>query len=194
MSEEEKEEEKSLEEYGREVYVASTTLIREAAPKLVLNIGVAILIWLFGNLVFIPISEGIFIRQYVVARIIGLITLAALVGLVLAIVYELRRMADAAAGILAYEVGRRGEVSVDEVSHYRTAIIGILYVVLVSMVFLLFSKNLSMIHPALTGIALIAVVIWAFFTLWRVGRALSAEITRYAAEWTERLRARVAQG
>ena len=183
-------EERSLAEYGREVYETSITAIRESGPKTVLNIGVAVLIWLFANLVFIPISEGVLIQEYVVSEIISLITLATLAGLVLAIVYEIRRMAGAAAGILAYEVGRRGEVSMEEVSHYRTALRGLLYVFVVALAFLLFSKNLSTIHPALTGIALIAVVVWSFFTLWRVGRALSAEITRYAAGWAERLRSR----
>jgi len=181
---------KSIEEYGREVYVASTTLIREAAPKLVLNIAVAVLIWLFGNLVFIPISRGIFIREYAVTQVISLITLVSIAGLIVAVVYEARQMADAGAGILAYEVGRRGEVSVEEASHYRTALRGLLYVGIVSIAFLFFSANLSAIHPALAGIALIAVVIWAFFTLWRVGRALSAEIGRYAAEWGKRLEKR----
>lgn len=182
------EEEKSIEEYGNEVYIASTTLIGEVGPKVVLNISVAVLIWLFGNLIFIPISEGILIQGYAVTEVISLITLAALVGLMAAIVYEAHRMADAAAGILAYEVGRRGEVSVDEVSHYRTALRGLLYVGLVSLAFLLVSRNLSVIHPALAGVILIGLVIWAFFTLWRVGRALSAEIKRYAAEWAERLK------
>lgn len=181
---------KEKEEFGREVYITSTKLIREAAPKTVLNVGVAILIWIFANLVFIPISEGVFIDQYSVAQIIGLITLVALIGLILTIIYELRRMAEAAAGILAYEIGRREEVNASEISHYRTALTGILYVIIVALIFLLFSKNLSMIHPALTGIALIVVVIWAFFTIWRVGRALSAEITRYAGEWAERLNGR----
>ena len=98
----------NLEEYGREVRSTSITVIRESGPKVVLNIGVAILIWLFGNLVFIPISQGIFVCEYAVTQIISLITLVSLAGLLLAVLYEMRRLADAGAGILAYEVGRRG--------------------------------------------------------------------------------------
>lgn len=183
-------EEKGLEEYGREVRVTSITTIREAGPKVMLNIGVAVLIWLFGNLVFIPISQGIFVREYAVTQIISLITLATLAGLLLTVLYEMRRMADAAAGILAYEVGVRGQVNAEEVSHYRTALRGLLYVGVVALAFLFLSANLSAIHPALTGVVLICVVIWAFFTLMRVGRALSAEIERYAREWAERLEKR----
>ncbi len=182
--------EQTLKEYGREVYTDSTKVIREAGPKLVLHVGVAVLIWLFGNLVFIPISAGLFVREYAVTQIISLVTLVALAGLIAAVLYEARRMTDAAAGILAYEVGRRGEVSSEEVSHYRTALRGLLYVVIVALAFLFFSANLSTIHPALAGVALIVVVIWAFFTLWRVGRALSAEISRYAEEWAKRLEKR----
>ncbi len=183
-------EEKKLEEYGRQVYVDSTKLIREAGPKLVLHIGVAVLVWLFGNLVFIPVSVGLFVREYAVTQIISLITLVAIAGLIAAVLYEARRVTDAAAGILAYEIGRRGEVDAEEVSHYRTALRGLLYVVIVALAFLFFSANLSTIHPALAGVALIVVVIWAFFTLWRVGRALSAELSRYADEWAKRLEKR----
>lgn len=184
------EEVKNLEEYGKEVRSTSTTIIREAGPKVILNIGVAVLIWLFGNLVFIPISQGLFVREYAVTQIISFITLVSLAGLLVAVVYEMRRMADAGAGILAYEVGRRGQVSTEEVSHYRTALRGLLYVFVVALAFLFLSANLSVIHPALAGIALVAVVIWAFFTLWRVGRALSAEIERFAKDWAEKLEKR----
>jgi len=106
------------------------------------------------------------------------------------VLYEMRRLTDAAAGILAFEIGRRGQVSTDEVAHYRTALRGLLYVFITALAFLLLSANLSVIHPALTGVALIAVVIWAFFTLWRVGRALSAEIERYAGGLAEKLETR----
>ncbi len=182
--------EKSIEEYGEEVYVDSVTLLKTSGPKIILNICVAVLIWLFGNMIFIPISQGIFVYEYAVTSIISLITLVTLAGLMVSIVYELRRIANAAAGILAYEVGKRGEVSVEEVSHYRTALTGLLYVSIISIMFLFFSTNLSLIHPALTGIALIAVVIWAFFTLWRVGRALSAEISRYVEDLGKKMEKR----
>jgi len=186
----EKAEQENLEEYGEEVRVNSLTVLREAGPKVVLNLGVAVLIWLFGNLVFIPISQGIFVREYAVTQIISFVTLVTLAGLLLSVIYQMRRMADAGAGILAYEVGRRGQVSAEEVSHYRTALRGLLYVFVVALAFLFLSANLSVIHPALAGVALIAVVIWAFFTLWRVSRALSAEIERYTRELAERLEKR----
>ncbi|MFH0748970.1 MAG: hypothetical protein V1915_03530 [Candidatus Bathyarchaeota archaeon] len=52
---------------------------------------------------------------------------------------------------------------------------------------MLFSANLSIIHPALTGIVLIGVVLWAVLTLWRSGRALASEISVAAKDLAETL-------
>ena len=46
-------------EFGKDVYIESSKAIAESGPKVILNVGVAVLAWLFGNLVFIPISTGL---------------------------------------------------------------------------------------------------------------------------------------
>ena len=55
-------EEKSVtaQEFGKKIYIESSRALAEAGPKVILSIGVAVLVWLFGNLVFIPISEGLY--------------------------------------------------------------------------------------------------------------------------------------
>jgi hypothetical protein len=60
---------------------------------------------------------------------------------------------------------------------------GILYVIAVSLAFMLFSDYLALIHPALSGVVLIAIVAWAIFEIWRAVKAVSQEIRRYSAEW-----------
>jgi len=181
----------SSEELGRKVYIESSSAIAEAGPKVILNIGVAILIWLFGNLVFIPISEGLHLGQFAVTQVISLIILAAMAVLVLSAVVQIRALSNAAAGLIAYYVGgRRGEVTEEELSHYRTAVNGIVMVAVVALAFLLFSANLNIIHPALAGVSLIIVVLWMVVALWRSGRALAAEIARGADELAKRLEER----
>jgi hypothetical protein len=174
------------------VYVESSQAIAEAGPRVALNLGVAVLIWLFGNLVFIPISEGLMLGAYAVTQIISLIVLASLAALILAVVYHIRRLSNAAAGIIAYNVGaRRGEVTRAELNHYRTALTGVVMAVIVALAFLLVSANLSVIHPALAGIALIVVVLWTVLTLWRSGRALAAEIGSTARNIAKQLEQRL---
>ena len=175
-------------ELGKQVYVESSRAVAEGGPKVALTICVAVLVWMFGNLVFIPLSEGLMLSQYAVTQIISLIILSTLAMLVLSTVIQARRLTNAAAGFLAYSIGaRRGEVTQEELDHYKTALTGIAMVLIIALAFLLFSENLATIHPALAGIALIVAVIWSMVTLWRSGRALAAEIKTAADELAKRI-------
>jgi hypothetical protein len=60
---------------------------------------------------------------------------------------------------------------------------GIFYIIIVSLAFLLFPDYLAMIHPALSGVVLLAIVVWAIFQIWRAVKAISAEIKRYSTDW-----------
>ncbi|MFQ6081358.1 MAG: hypothetical protein ACE5OW_06800, partial [Candidatus Bathyarchaeia archaeon] len=64
-----------------------------------------------------------------------------------------------------------------------TALRGIFHVIAVSLAFLLFSDYLTLIHPGLSGVVLIAIVVWAIYQIWRVVKAISAEIRRYSTQW-----------
>ena len=48
-------------EFGKDVYIESSHAIAESGPKVILHVGVAVLAWLFGNLVFIPMLSSHFI-------------------------------------------------------------------------------------------------------------------------------------
>ena len=181
----------SAEEFGKQVYEKGVLEIRDSAPKIGINIVIAVLIWLIGNYVFIPISRGYFIEAWAVPQLINLIVLVALAVLLIMILKELRDLTDAAAGIVAYEVGsRKGEVTKDELNNYKTAFHGILYVFVAAAAFLLIGTQLSMLHPALAAIVLIIIVIWAILTLFRVGHALSDTVHEYAQEWAKKLEER----
>jgi len=181
----------SAEAFGKEVYAKGVLEIRDSAPKIGINIVVAALIWLIGNYVFIPISTGYFVETWAVPQLINLIVLVALAVLLVMILKELRDLTDAAAGIVAYEVGsRKGEVTKDELNNYKTAFHGILYVFIAAAAFLLIGTQLSMLHPALAAIVLIIIVIWAIVTLFRVGHALSDTVHEYAQEWAKKLEER----
>lgn len=170
-------------QYYEKVSKESREALVGAVPSITLWVVAAILLWLFGNLIFIPISQGIEWFGYPVPEILTFIILVGLAIFVLRILVDIRRGADALAGLAACEIGAPYDVTPAEVDHYKTALRGILNVIVVSLAFLLFADYLALIHPALSGVALIAIVVWAIFEIWRVVKAISEEIRRYSAEW-----------
>lgn len=152
-------------------------------PSIMVGVIAAILLWLFGQLIFIPISEGIYWFGYPLTQILTFIILVGLAIFVVKILADVRRAVDGIAGLAACEIGAPYDVTPAEVEHYKTALRGILHVIIVSLAFLLFSDYLARIHPALSGVVLIAIVVWAIFEIWRAVKAISEEIRRYSAEW-----------
>ena len=178
-------------EFGKEVYEKAGEEIRDSAPKVAINIVVAVLVWVIGNYVFIPISQGYFIQAWAVPWLINLIVLVALVIILIMILKELRDLSDAAAGLAAYELGsRKGEVTKEELHNYKTAFHGLLYVFVAAAAFLLLGNQLSLLSPAVAALVLVLVVIWAIVTLFRVGHALSDTVHEYAHEWAKKLEER----
>ena len=169
--------------YHEKVRKESRESLMSALPSITVGVVAAILLWLFGNLVFMPIAEGIVWFGYPLPQILTVIILAALAMFVLKILVDVRQAVDALAGLAAVEIGTPTDVTTTEIEHYKTAMRSIFYIVIVSLAFLLFSDYISRIHPALSGVALIAIVVWAIFGIWRAVKAVSQEIKRYSAEW-----------
>lgn len=192
-AEEPKREEEEIAVFGTEMYVESARALREVGARVALSIGAAILIWVFGQLVFIPISKGMQpIFDYPMHQIISFIIVVALAVIIFTVFIDLRKLTGGLAGVLAYEFGKAGgEIRVESLRHYRIALDGILYVIIVSLVYLLFAQYLGDIHPAIPAIVLILIVVWAVFALWRSCRAIAAEVGRYTKKWAEELEKRV---
>jgi uncharacterized membrane protein len=178
-------------EFGKEVYEKAGEEMRDSAPKIAINVAVAVLVWVIGNYVFIPISQGYFLQAWAVPWLINLIVLVALVIVLVMILRELRDLSDAAAGLAAYELGsRKGQVTKEELKNYKTAFHGLLYVFVAAAAFLLLGSQLSLLSPAIAALVLVLVVIWAIAMLFRVGHALSDTVHEYAHEWAKRLEER----
>lgn len=181
MSEEAREEYEKIR--GQSVEILSTAL-----PRIALDISTAVLIWLFGRLVFIPIAQGINFYGYPLPQILNFIILIALIVVVLRALIDVGRALDGAAGYAAVKIGAPYDVSMEEVEHYRTALKGVFNIIVVSLAYLLFMDYLTNIHPALAGVVLLAIVVWAIYQIWRVVQSISAEIRRYTTRWAEKLK------
>lgn len=170
-------------EYYEKMRKESKTAILAAAPSIVMWIAAAVLLWLFGRLIFIPISQGIEWYGYPLPQILNFVILVALAAFVLKVLVDVRKAVDGISGLAACEIGAPYDISPSEVDHYQTALRGIFYIIVVSLAFLLFSDYLTLIHPGLSGVALIVILVWAIYQIYRVVKAIAQEIKRYSTQW-----------
>jgi len=187
---EETKEENKIEEFGSEMYLESARALRQVGARVFLSIGAAILIWIFGEMIFLPIAKGMTQQflGYPVHSIISFIIVVALALIIFTVFIDIRRLTGGMAGVLAYHFGKAsGEVSVETYKNYRTALDGILYVIIVSLAYLLFAGYLAEIHAAIPAVILILIVIWAIFALWRSCKAIATVIGKYTSKFAEEL-------
>jgi len=184
---------KDIEVYGAEAYAESAKAVREVGARVVLSIIAAVLIWLFGEMIFIPIAKSMahVFYGYPVHSIISFIIVVVLAIIIFSVFLDIRKLTSGIAGILAFEVGKvSGEANIESFRHYRIALDGIIYVIVVSLAYLLFADYLGQIHPAIPAILLILIVIWSVFALWRSTRAIASELGRHTSKWAEELEKR----
>jgi len=193
-AEERRGEEKKIEEFGTEMYLESAKALRQVGARVFLSIGAAILIWIFGEMIFLPIAKGMTqeFMGYPVHSIISLIIVIALAIIIFTVFIDIRRLTGGMAGVLAYHFGKAsGEMSVETYKNYRTALDGVLYVIIVSLAYLLFANYLAEINPVIPAILLVLIVIWAVFALWRSCKAIATVIGRYTSKWADELEKQV---
>jgi hypothetical protein len=178
------------EKFRTQMYEESAKAMREVGARVVLSVGAAILIWLAGRLIFVPIAEGLTqqLFGYPITAIIGTIIAVALAVIIFTVFIDIRRLTGGLAGVMAYHFGKAsGEVQKEEYNNYRTALDGILYVIIVSLAYLLFVDYLGTIHWAIPAVLLILIVIWAIFALYRSTRALANIIGKYTSKAADEL-------
>jgi hypothetical protein len=185
-----KREEKKVDEFGAEMYLESAKALRQVGARVILSVGAAILIWIFGQMIFLPIAKEMTQQflGYPVHSIISFIIVVALAIIIFTVFIDIRRLTGGIAGVMAYHFGKAsGEISIETYNNYRTALDGILYVIVVSLAYMLFAGYLAEIHAAIPAILLVLIVIWAIFALWRSCRAFARVIGRYTSKWADEL-------
>ena len=155
--------------------------IRKSLPALVFTILAAVLIWVFGNLVFIPLAEGVSLYGgWPLDRVISFVILIALLAIILRAMLALTRISDGISTYLAVELGRirPKEFSETTLRRYRSFLRGIVYTILIVLIYILIQDYLNYIHPALAGVVLLIIVIWAILLLYQGGTKVAGEITK----------------
>ena len=181
---------KEVESLGKEAYADSAKALRQVGAKVILAIGAAILIWLAGRLIFIPLADGLTqeLFGYPITGIVSAIIIVALAVIIFTVFVEIRKLTNALAGVMAYHFGKAsGEVKKEEYKNFRIAVDGILYVIIISLTYLLFVNYLADIHPAVPAVILILIVLWAIFALWRSTRAIANIIGKYTSKMADEI-------
>lgn len=184
------EESGDIDEFGRQAYADSALLLRQVGLRVLLSAGAAVLVWLVGRLVFIPVAEGVSVRLmgYPLTAIVSALIAVALAIIVLAVFVDIRKLSSGLAGVTVYHFGKAtGELRSEEVSNYRTAFDGVFYVVIASLTYLLFFDYLALIHPAIPAVLLVVIVVWAVYALWRSTGAVANAIGRYTSRIADTL-------
>jgi hypothetical protein len=173
-----------------EIYTESKREIADSLPKIIVEIGIAFLIWLFAVYIFIPLAgtlgDPTFLGLIGLQPLISAIVIVALIIIFLAILKEIIDVTNAVAGYATLAFSK-GEVSEEKLGRYQTGFRLIGYVLLAVIAYLFFLPLIAGVIGALAGVVLVLLVIWAIIVLFQAGRIFSVEIEQKAADFSKKV-------
>ena len=154
-----------MEEPSREQIEESIKILKTNSEKVIMNILAALLIWLFGNLVFVPLAASLNLETKLLTSIIFFIAFT------IPIIHALPGLKKSidAFSILPFKKLVRKGFTVEE---SRNILRNLMYVISGVIFYFLFSSFLVIFHPSVSGIALILLIIWIFVVFLKVGTIL----------------------
>ncbi len=177
---------------AEDIYISSARKLRSSLPKFVIFLGSAFLVWMIGTLLLIPLGIGVHIGSIEAEKIINVIVIVAIIILIFGSYREIKDVADAAAGFVTYYVGNgRTKVHSTRIEKLKKTFRSLAYVILVSILFLIFKSLLDSVHPALAGIVVILISVWAIVAIITVVMAMSSEVEEAARAFTKELKTKV---
>jgi len=153
---------RNVEEPSREQIEESIKILKTNSEKVIMNILAALLIWLFGNLVFVPLAASLNLETKLLTSIIFFIAFT------IPIIHALPGLKKSidAFSILPFKKLVRKGFTVEE---SRDILRNLMYVISGVIFYFLFSSFLVIFHPSVSGIALILLIIWIFVVFLKVG-------------------------
>src|SRR5690554_2544932 len=115
--------------HQRAIVTEGKAKIKAAIPSIVLNLVVAALIWVFGALVFVPLSSQFQVLESIsVDRIIAVIFLVALLIAFLRVFAQAKNLADGLSDVIAGSIRKAG-ADASHVDQYRGALRLLFYII-----------------------------------------------------------------
>jgi hypothetical protein len=147
--------------------------LRTYGAKTVHNLLAALLIWLFGILLFIPLASSLSWQTRILC---SLMFFTAFTILVLRALPSLKKLIDAFSIFPARKYGvKKGLRYEDSLVLFRH----LLYIIFAVILYLLYFPFLANFHPSISGIILILLLIWIFFLTLRIISILSPKILKW---------------
>jgi len=137
------------------------------------NLLAALLVWLFGNLVFIPLATTL---NWQTKAFCSLTFFIAFTLLVLRALPSLKRLID------TFSIFPARKYDIKKGLSYENSLIlfrHILYIISIIIIYLLYFPFLTNFHPSISGIVLILMLIWIFFLTLRILTILSQKILEW---------------
>jgi len=144
--------------------------LRSHGPATFHNFLAALLIWLFGVLVFIPLANSLDLQT---GLLCSLVVFTAFTIFMYRAAPGFKKLIDTFSFLPARKYGlKRGINQKDALTLFRY----IFYIIFVLIVYLLYFPFLTSFHFAISGIVLIVILIWTFFLALRILTILSSKI------------------
>jgi len=140
--------------------------LKEYLPAASSNILAALLIWLFGVLVFIPAA-----KQILPQRIPLITSLIVLIGFTFFILRSinngLTNLIKTTAAVISfkYKNWKKAKIPINQL---YIAFKQMLYIATTLFIYLLYSPFLTTINPALNGLVLIPIILWILWTIMNI--------------------------
>jgi len=171
----------------KRVEIESWQEINASLPKVVVYAFAMVLIWAFAMYVYGPIGKGLMVGGFAAGDVIQAIAVIALLILVAMIWKEINDICDAVGGLIAAKSERSG-ASAEEVKDWRTGIKGIVFSIILALIFMLFGSLLKAAGlEAIAGIVLIVVFLFVVFLLYRSVMAINRELAAATKEKTQKM-------
>ncbi len=137
------------------------------------NLLSALLIWLFGNLVFIPLASSLNWQTRVFCSLLFFIVFTILI---LKALPGLKELIDTFSIFPARKIGLKKGLS------YGNSLLlfrHIFYIISTLVLYLLYFPFLASFHPSISGVVLILLLVWIFFLSFRIIQVLSHKILEW---------------
>lgn len=157
----------------------------DSLPKVLIYSVTAFVIWLFTKAVFVPLGDIRFYGSITAAKVIVAISTVTILLIIMKVMKEMKDIVEAISALLALSINPKAAPTEYEI--YQKALKSLVYVIVVAVAFLFFGSLMNEIHPAISGIILVVVFIWAVGTLYSAGMMISEKIEAKAKKVAARI-------
>jgi len=162
-------------------YKENMASVRLLSVQLAVSLIGAVLIWLVGRLIFIPLAENI-MHHYLGYTLVELVSGLFIISLAVrfyTVFRDIHRLTNYFSKALAYHFEPESlKVWKEEYDNFKVSLNSIINVFMFVLIFLLFADYIAIFHTALPAVVLIIVLIFSLLESWR-----SMKAVRGIAEW-----------